>query len=760
MDKIISALYLAKSNNREHMLCDLIKTALYNINQFASFESIVNHIQKTFHVTPIEYEITECIEMLVGKGDIAQQGNQYQLTESAHLQIYDLIQRSNRNSRGRQSSFIELLNSYNFSFSDEDADLLWNVFNEYLMSCFIEYGRKAINMFLPYKDEQFNGNDAILELAYSKIGKEDLIAIFKKIIIEYPKRLSDVELRYLMSLASRAERFYSLGMEKTAYEKLNTLQIKDLIVVVDTNILYSILDLHTHSENSAVLELVRLAKEKTIDFRLVYLPRTYSELKKVKNYLDGVILKEKFVPSQIRALLASERLDKFARKYYENKLINTEYPHPSERVAYAMAMLKDRGLEIYNAKFRELEDDEEKEYINSLIIEYKDFQQYYNNICDEQGNTHRLNKDIKKIEHDVYLRESIKILKNKNERVNDLNFICLTLDRSLIHFDHYSLSISNGKKAINPNFILPSIFIKKIRPFLPIVTSDYQKAFISALTAPSIEVEDNRESIAIQRSMSYFKNLGIESEEIILDCIRDELFLENLSEHEQDNSQDAFIRTEIGRRIERIEQEKKELEIQLVRNNERNREIEKVANEKGELAENQNKIIESLNKEIKLRNGEIESLKHDLEITKKEQSQILAQLKEIKTAQALQVAQEKWEREKEKYINCQFETQSLCNKKDIKYFLFILMLFLLPVATGVLIKAIKKIQNLLEVCGINEICIYIGLAIITTIEVFGRAYIFDKSRVKNGYRYLILTFNKKKAQCVLGSSKKRIRISI
>lgn len=65
--------------------------------------------------------------MLVGKGDIAQQGNQYQLTESAHLQIYDLIQRSNRNSRGRQSSFIELLNSYNFSFSDEDADLLWNV---------------------------------------------------------------------------------------------------------------------------------------------------------------------------------------------------------------------------------------------------------------------------------------------------------------------------------------------------------------------------------------------------------------------------------------------------------------------------------------------------------------------------------------------------------------------------------------------------------------------------------------------------------
>lgn len=108
MDKIISALYLAKSNNREHMLCDLIKTALYNINQFASFESIVNHIQKTFHVTPIEYEITECIEMLVGKGDIAQQGNQYQLTESAHLQIYDLIQRSNRNSRGRQSSFIAL----------------------------------------------------------------------------------------------------------------------------------------------------------------------------------------------------------------------------------------------------------------------------------------------------------------------------------------------------------------------------------------------------------------------------------------------------------------------------------------------------------------------------------------------------------------------------------------------------------------------------------------------------------------------------
>ena len=73
-----------------------------------------------------------------------------------------------------------------------------------------------------------------------------------------------------------------------------------------------------------------------------------------------------------------------------------------------------------------------------------------------KGYNFHLKKEDRKIEHDVFLREGVRILKSKFSDENELRFICLTLDRSLIHFDHYSLrnEYKGSHKVINPNFIL------------------------------------------------------------------------------------------------------------------------------------------------------------------------------------------------------------------------------------------------------------------------------------------------------------------
>lgn len=65
IDEVISALYLAKSDNREKMLSDLILTVMYNIDCKVKIKDLNQQIDDIFHLKPIEYELQECLDSLV-----------------------------------------------------------------------------------------------------------------------------------------------------------------------------------------------------------------------------------------------------------------------------------------------------------------------------------------------------------------------------------------------------------------------------------------------------------------------------------------------------------------------------------------------------------------------------------------------------------------------------------------------------------------------------------------------------------------------
>lgn len=787
LDKIISALYLAKSDNRERMLSDLIVNVLYSINEPIEISDIIIFINGNFHLTPIHYEVNECLNLLIENNEIDIKENKYSLSEKSKERIHESVLRGQSDSTKRFGTFSLIVKDiFDGGVDENEIAELWTIFNEYLLECFMVFGRKAIDIFLPYKTDELSHDDDILVLAFSKLKNQKLLSIFKKIVVEYPNRLNEPELRYLTSLAARAEKFYSLGIEKNDYEKIKNLEIKDLIILVDTNILYSILDLNIHPENTAIFELIRVAKEKHVDLRIVYLPKTYSELQKVKTYLEKVIPNEVFKISQIKALINSDKLDAFSKKYYENKLKNSAIPHPSEKVYYAADFFKGQGIEIYNNRFPQLEDD--AKYLNAKIAEYMDFQHYYNNLCDEKGYDFHLNKDDKKIEHDVFLREGIKILKSKYSEENELRFICLTLDRSLIHFDHYSLRQENygTHKIINPNFILPSIFIKKIRAFIPISTNDYRKAFITSLTAPNFEKEDDKETILVQKSMTYFKNLGIEDEEIILSCIKRELFLDNLALHEKDHTSEEFIKSEISNEIDRIKKEKENLEISLKEHELKTSEILKEKEIEKKLISQQKENLELTLKEQELKTIKIIKAKEEEKITiAKEKDSIVSKLENsvagkentitdlenrIKTIEEERDIENKarkkekieheheikildWNSQKDQFITDKWNTEIPILRRNTAYTFLVLCVTLCPVITGFILKANENIITTIENYGINQWYVWGFLSLIFIIELFGRSYIFNKEKIKNGWNWFIAFFSKKKYNGIMNNKK-------
>lgn len=748
-DMIISALYLTKTDNREKMLSDLIINVLHSLNKAVNFKSITEYISKEFHLTPLEFELSACLDALVENSIVLIQNEKYELFESTKIAIASSIAKGVDEADKRLKSFHTHAKAiFDGDLSNEEFEHLWSKFNEYLFECFMLYGRKAINIFTPYKEGENEESNQLLEKAISTISTPKLVHVFKRIIVEYPEKLNDSELRYLNNLASRAEKFYSLGINQDDYQKVKSLNLKDLVVLIDTNIIYSILGLHVHAENKAIFELIKIAKNKLVDFKLQYLNKTHLEFQKVKPYLESTISREPFKRSQIRALVCSDRLDSFSRSYFEAKILNSSLPHPAEKVIHAVAILKDQNVQIYNAKIPQLEEDQT--YLNSRIEEYNEFQRHYNKVCDQNGSRFHLSKEPPKIEHDVILRETVKLLRKRQNDESEFRYICITLDRSLIHFDHYSLNIENSgqTRLINPLFILPSQFIKRLRPFLPLETSDYKKAFITSVTAPNIEKEASKDNALVQKTMTYFKNLGIEDEEIILQCIRNDLFLERISNSQSIKEIDEIIQSEVSKEIERVKNEKEALKIEIENQSISSVEaIKKIEDEKIKIQSESALKIDSLEKCVSQSIETIEMLKKKMEQFENK----TIEENRVKEKERLRLVYENklqsWKLSLAQYIQNAENIYKRKQSENIKYCLRVLFLTALPILIGAVYKLNTPFYLWLTDHGIKEAWVWIFLGIMLVYELFFRAYINNKDKVKSGWEALMNMINtKSKAQ--------------
>jgi len=339
----------------------------------------------------------------------------------------------------------------------------------------MENGRDAIQYFRPYNKDEIS-NNLLLKSELNKLYSFNQKRVFEKLIQDYPNSLTKEELDYLDNIAIKAEYFFALGIPEQDFIKFQELKLKGLVILIDTNFIYSILKLHSNSQNENCTQIVNLISNNKIDCRLGYIKKTFLELQNRKNDFEKSITREILSRNQIKSMLDSEQLSLIVKDYFEKKLIDKDTPHPADKIQYGGQILKSNHIEILNYQFPQLED---TEYLNAKFQEYYDYHNIKNEVRIQHGYPEIPLKEDKKLEHDIYLREAIILLRKKNNKLNDIDFICLTLDKGLIDFDRYA----NGKKGIHiealaPNFMLPSIFLRKIRPFIPVITDDYKKAFI------------------------------------------------------------------------------------------------------------------------------------------------------------------------------------------------------------------------------------------------------------------------------------------
>lgn len=346
LDKIIHTLNLATSDTRDETLKSIIESSLDSFGEQIEESKLSDLINSDIGIKFHEAEITEILIQLKEQGQIKwTSDNKLYLPDERKQELLKINLELSEKEQIRKSKLTKIVNEIAGTLEVTiEIDAIINVFCDYLYECFLQYGRIAVSFFIKgSSDEDELSQINIVNHFLQKLGKDDK-KVFKALIEQFPEKLDSEFLSYLQDLAKKAECFFSLGLEKGLYDEILNLKVVDWVVFFDTNFLYSILNLHKHPENKACHQFVRVIKENKLQVKFYFTVDTQKELQRKRNDFESSILTDKYTPSQLKALINSDKLDEFSKDYFIRKLEDPDStPHPTEIIDTHLSILKQIG---------------------------------------------------------------------------------------------------------------------------------------------------------------------------------------------------------------------------------------------------------------------------------------------------------------------------------------------------------------------------------------------------------------------------------
>lgn len=559
VNKILETLSLSASDTREDTIKSIIRTTLLESKIPIDLSELKENINIVYEISLYETEFNSILKTLHEDGEIIISSKSlYSLAEEEKTKLIEI------EAKRRSSEVIRFQNFKNFineksktKIADTDIRLLWETLKNYFYGCFFQYGVKAIEFLHPQnlKPESTNYiNVEVYNDALKKLANQELSNIFKTAVDLFPDYATKEDLDFIDEIGQKTLSFASLGLSpEQAYEDLDK-ELIDWTLYLDTNFLFSILDLHSNIENEASKELLKLVvlNKDIIKIKFRYSELTLKELRHKKD--DFQNLDESLTDSAIRAILKSDELDEFARKYYCELLSNRDGTlHPVKIIDLAEMTLPKDGVLI--SRNHKQVDSLGENYINERIVEYQRYIDAVNETRMEFSKRKYLTfrpyyRSDSQITHDVVLREVILdsrrlFKKDEVKTFNEVRYFGLTLDELLIKYDSYNSKSSDIIKY--PTFFRPSFLLNKLVKLLPIKTPDYKKAFIKAVSARGF-YKDPQKSNDIIKVVSYLKKYGIDNESVLLNLITEKLFMDKYH-HESSKEgfeSDSFFESEMN----------------------------------------------------------------------------------------------------------------------------------------------------------------------------------------------------------------------
>jgi hypothetical protein len=582
INKILETLTLSASDTREDTLKSIAVSSLLNTSNPIAYDELLGRIEIDFGIQLYELEFKQILGILTDESKIQYKDDKYSLPDSYRAELRTLEYRLRSKDTTRFTNFREFLESKYNKIDVDDLRLLWQLFREYIYECFYVYGVKANQLINPkYQSESENifTNSDILQMLFVKMARPELNDILRFSVDNFQTYATEEDIDFLDDLGQKTLAFASLGLDPELARDSFENNLVEWTLFLDTNFLFSILDLHSNVEDDACKELLKLIaqNQEYIKIELKYTELTTVELRNKK--ADFAILDRNLSRNAISALLKSDDIDEFTRKFYSKLYGDPEKTlHPSEIIDLANVTLPKDHIELYRTK--PMVDALGEDFLNARIQDYQRFINDLNSYRSEWLKTHsgrpfrELYRSDPQMIHDITLREVIlyrrvSVRAKEIKTMNDARYFGVTLDELLLKYDNYELRKSQDGRY--PTFFRPSYLLNKLVKVLPVKTKDYKKAFIKAVSSRGFN-KDIRKSHDIVRIVSYLKSLGIDNEDVILNLINEQVFLEKFKEESRQDqfNVNAFFESELNALFERTNHELGEAKSKLEKVNSEN----------------------------------------------------------------------------------------------------------------------------------------------------------------------------------------------
>lgn len=485
-------------------------------------------------------EVQANISVMVSNGTLVEtEPTAYRLSENARREVASAIDDAEELQRTVTASFTQLLDGEFGPERDREINDLWGTFHERFLVRLVEYyGARTYEILTgDNTDIDYTAFATDFVSEFDERYQAGLVRIIQKFLDPGVVEFREYTLRLLNSHFFKV----SFGHRKESLEAMYSNRRPTIRCMVDTNFLYSILELHENPSNEAAKALLNTIEKARnyIDVRLYVFPPTIDELKRSLSYHEEILSRIRLTPTIYEATTSTRVASGVVQRFFEMSarsgftLNAKDYFDPYHH--NLVRILGEKGIRIFNEKTDKYSTDQR--VIDDALEQYHFVRRR------RWGTGRRQPKSYEQIWHDMLLWYFIFDKRPAYvESVVDVGMLGVTIDYSLIGFDAFK---RNKLDSGIPLFVHPATLTQVFRFFVP-MDEAIGAAIVDTLRLPMLlrefDAGTEKTTLRILARLSRFQRVDDLSSNVVRRVLEDEILREKLDLVDDEDKEIQLVR--------------------------------------------------------------------------------------------------------------------------------------------------------------------------------------------------------------------------
>lgn len=605
--ELISLIYhveLSKAGWRDRLIEQVLLSSCVAIGNSTSIANLRDHILSNFGISISEGSLSRAIYELTRKGVVIKTPDGLlKITEQTKTSLEKQISEATAVEDQAKNDFKLRLSKYDLLF---DVERQWSHFLEKcLVPLVSELGVKTYSLL---SGQVYDISATSSYQAYLNSHAPEDHSLISKVVLEFlssdntNSRSFVVRQLYAHLLARAGE--LDDGEVQSLASKLA--QSVSFTIFLDTNVVFSLLNLHENPANAVVTDLLHLLDTlaSRINVKLYILPITVEETKRTLVAFRDKVAQIKFTKAMGSAVATLDgRLSGIFQKYIQ---VVSEQPIPVSPSEYftpyienLVAFLRTRKIELYNDNIETL--------ITSQPVVDDLLQQEYR----EKEKPENRQKGYEVLKHDVLLwHYTNKKRDSVVESPLDAKYWVVTVDNQLLGFDSFKQRSSSN---VLPVCIHPNVLVQMLQLWLP-KSPELEKALIHSLRSmvpQEFDAEAEEAAIKILKTLSQYENSANINAEVMTSILMNQALRQRLRSDPDVNEQIRLVESAIITELEQAQQQLEREKVEREKSEQANRDLKQDILSKEQLLTEATQQAKQKSKEAEQKSKEAEDKDND-----------------------------------------------------------------------------------------------------------------------------------------------------